>query len=237
MTIKLSDRTLSNLPDHVERPRYDRDALTAGIVHIGLGNFHRAHQAWYVHRLMQKGLAHDWAILGAGVRPYDAAMRAKLADQNFLTTLIELDPGGVSAEIIGSMIGYVPVEEGNGPLIEKLADPCIRIVSLTVTEGGYYIDPAKKGIDRGHPDIIHDAQNPDTPRTAFGAIVAALRQRRAKGVRPFTCQSCDNLQGNGDVLRATLVGLAGMSDPDLAERLEAWRAELTASIPEHPSDD
>ena len=169
--MKLSNATLDDLPQGIERPRYDRSQLTPGIVHIGLGNFHRAHQAWYQHRLMQQGEALDWAIIGAGVRPYDEAQRQKLAAQDYLTTLIELDPAGVSAEVVGSMIGYVPIAEGHGPLIAQMSDPAIRIVALTVTEGGYYLDPATKSFDVDHPDIVHDAAHPNTPRTAFGARV------------------------------------------------------------------
>lgn len=217
--ISLSNATLDQL--NVERPRYDRAALTAGIVHIGVGNFHRAHQAWYLHRLMQGGQAHDWAIIGAGVRPYDAAMRDKLLAQDCLTTLIELDPKNVSAEVVGSMIGYLPIEEGNAPLIRQMSDPAIRIVAMTVTESGYYIDPVTKGFDGAHPDLVHDAARPDAPRTAFGAIVAALRARRNAGHGPFTGLSCDNLQGNGDILRQTVVSLARMSDPDLADWIES----------------
>ena len=215
--IPLSNESLASLPSHIKRPLYDRSALTAGIVHIGLGNFHRAHQAWYLHRLMQSGQALDWAIIGAGVRSYDQAQREKLASQDYLTTLIELDPKGRSAEVCGSMIDYVPIQDGNAPLIERMAQADIRIVALTVTEGGYYIDPVTKGFDANHPDIIHDAANPDKPRTAFGAMIAALRIRRAAGLGPFTGQSCDNLQGNGEILRQTVVSLARMSDPVLAE--------------------
>ncbi len=214
--MKLSNATLSQLPHQVDRPTYDRSAITPGIVHIGLGNFHRAHQAWYLHRLMQQGDALDWGIIGAGVRPGDAVQRDRLAAQDYLTTLIELDPNGRSAEVTGVMIGFVPVEADNAALIAQMADPAIRIVSLTVTEGGYYMDPVTKGFDAGHVDIQHDTANPDAPRTAFGAIVAALKHRRAKGIGPFTVQSCDNLQGNGEILRQTVVSLARLSDPDLA---------------------
>lgn len=213
----LSNATLASLPDGITVPTYDRARLSAGIVHIGLGNFHRAHQSWYLHRLMQQGLAHSWAIIGAGVRPYDEEMRRKLAAQDYLSTLIELDPNGSSAEVVGAMIGYVPIEEGNRPLIERMAQSDIRIVALTVTEGGYFIDPATKGFDASHPDILHDAANPRQPRTAFGAMVAALKLRRDRGIGPFTGQSCDNLQGNGHVLRQTVVSLARLSDPELAD--------------------
>lgn len=208
-------------PVEIERPRYDRAALSPGIVHIGLGNFHRAHQAWYLHRLMQLGAAHDWAIWGAGVRAYDATMRETLLEQECMTALIELQPTGTRAEVTGAMIDYLAVEAGNGPLIAGMADPRIRIVSLTVTEGGYYIDPVTQAFDAQHADIQHDAAHPDNPTTAFGAMIAALRMRRETGAGPFTCLSCDNVQGNGEILRQTLLSLAEMIDPDLA----GWIAE------------
>ncbi|WP_019955851.1 mannitol dehydrogenase family protein [Yoonia vestfoldensis] len=215
---KLSLATLGALPAGVQAPTYARADLSPGIVHIGLGNFHRAHQAWYTHRLMQMGLAHDWAIIGAGVRAGDAAMRDRLLAQDCLTTLIALDPSGKSAEVTGAMVDFLPVEADNAALIARMAQPDIRIVSLTVTEGGYYIDAATGGLDTTHPDIRHDAAHPQSPRTAFGAMVAALAQRRTRGTGPFTGLCCDNLQGNGAILRQTVVGLARLSDPDLA----AW---------------
>ncbi|PSL15712.1 mannitol dehydrogenase family protein [Shimia abyssi] len=219
--IKLSNKTLSALPAKTSRPSYDREALSAGIVHIGVGNFHRAHQAWYLHRLFEQGLDHDWAIVGAGVRAFDETQRQKLAAQDYLTTLIELDPQGRSAEVVGAMIDFVPVEDANWALIDRMAKPDIRIVALTVTEGGYYIDPATKGFDASHPDIVHDAQNPNAPRTAFGAMIAALKKRRQNSERPFTGMSCDNLQGNGNILKQTVVSLARMSDPGLADWIES----------------
>ncbi|MBF9043147.1 mannitol dehydrogenase family protein [Rhodobacterales bacterium HKCCE4037] len=209
--------TLDTLPDGIARPEYGLADLTPGIVHIGMGNFHRAHQAWYLHRLMQMGEARDWAIIGAGVRAPDAAMREKLLAQGCLTTLIELSPDSKSAEISGSMIDFVPVEADNASLIKTMSRPEIRIVSLTVTEGGYFVNPATGKFDPVHPDILHDAANPSKPRTAFGAIVAALAARRANDTGPFTVQSCDNLRGNGDITRDTVTALARLSDPDLAD--------------------
>ncbi|MCF6445584.1 mannitol dehydrogenase family protein [Nereida sp. MMG025] len=214
----LTRANLGAIRADVSRPKYDAADLSAGIVHIGLGNFHRGHQAWYLHRLMQQGEAYDWAIVGAGVRAADGAQRDRLLAQDCLTTLIELDPKGKSAEITGSMIDFLPVAADNAPLITAMADPAIKIVSLTVTEGGYFIDPATGGFDATHPDIQHDAANPATPRTAFGAMIAALKLRRDAGTGPFTGLSCDNVQGNGTVLRQTIITLANMSDPDLA----AW---------------
>ncbi|MEL6573199.1 MAG: mannitol dehydrogenase family protein [Pseudomonadota bacterium] len=219
--MKLGDAYLLELPQDISAPNYDRAALKPGIVHIGLGNFHRAHQAWYLHRLMQAGVAKEWAIIGAGVRPNDAVMRDKLLSQDCLTTLIELDPNGTSAEVIGSMIDFVPVELDNASLIRTMSEPAIRIVSLTVTEGGYYQDPVSGAFDATHEDIQHDVANPARPRTAFGAIVAALGARRAAGNGPFTMQSCDNLLGNGAILRATVCGTARLIDPDLADWIEA----------------
>ncbi|MEQ8778190.1 MAG: mannitol dehydrogenase family protein [Roseibium album] len=217
---KLSNAALINLPAGVCFPAYNRAAITPGIVHIGLGNFHRAHQSWYLHRLMQQGEALDWGIIGAGVRQGDEAQRQRLSAQDYLTTLIELDPNGPSVEIVGSMIGFVPVEEDNASLIRQMTDPAIRIVSLTVTESGYYIDPVTNAFNSDHPDIRHDAAHPDSPRTAFGAMIAALKTRRKESTGPFTCQSCDNLQGNGAILRQTLVSLAHLSDPDLADWID-----------------
>lgn len=218
--IFLSDETLTQLPSGVRGPRYDRADLSAGIVHIGLGNFHRAHQAWYLHRLFDAGLCHDWAIVGAGVRPGDAAQREKLLAQDCLTTLIELAPEEVSAEVTGAMIDFVAVRDDNAPLVARMADPAIRIVALTVTEGGYYLGP-DGSFDSDHADIRHDAEHPDRPRTAFGAMVAALRLRRERGHGPFAGLSCDNLHGNGAILRQTVVGLARLSDPDLGDWIES----------------
>jgi hypothetical protein len=182
--MKLSNATLPQLPPGVSGPAYDRSALKPGIVHIGLGNFHRAHQSWYMSQLFARGLDMDFAILGAGVRATDAQMRERLEAQDWLSTLVELGPEGTRAEVVGSMVGFVPVEEGHGPLIAAMSDPAIRIVTLTVTEGGYYVDPATQAFDQDHPDIRHDAENPQNPRTAFGAIVAALRARATREPAP-----------------------------------------------------
>jgi mannitol 2-dehydrogenase len=199
-------------------PGYDRKKLTPGIVHIGLGNFHRAHMAVYLDDLFALGVGHDWAILGAGVREGDARMREALIAQDCLSTVIELDPKGKSARRIGSMIDFLPVEPDNAALIAAMSRPEIRIVSLTVTEGGYFIDPATGRFDAHHPEIFADAETPH--RTAFGAIIAALQARRKAGLPPFTVMSCDNLPGNGHVTRAAVTGLARLSNPGLADWIE-----------------
>ena len=202
-------------------PAYDRSRLTPGIVHIGLGNFHRAHMAVYLDDLFARGLGHDWAIIGAGVREGDARMRDALKAQDCLSTVIELDPAGRSARRIGSMIDFVPVDPDNAALIAAMTRPEIRIVSLTVTEGGYFIDPATGRFDPRVPEIAHDGANPATPGTAFGAIVAALRARKSAGIPPFTVMSCDNLPGNGHVTQAAVIGTARLSDPALADWIQA----------------
>ena len=205
----------------VALPAYDRAKLTAGIVHIGVGNFHRAHQAIYLDDLFALGLDHDWAIIGAGVRDGDARMREMLRAQQYLSTVIDLDPAGPRARSIGAMIDFLPVEPGNTALIARMSQPDIRIVSLTVTEGGYYIDPATGRFDPTHPDIAADAARPTAPATAFGAIAAALRSRRGAGMLPFTVMSCDNLPGNGAVTRDAVVGLARLWDGALADWIDA----------------
>lgn len=207
-----------------------RAGLRAGILHIGVGNFHRAHLAVYLDDLMAKGLALDWAIIGAGVRPADERMRAALQAQDYLSTVIELDPAGKSARRIGAMIDFLPVEADNRSLIARMAQADIRIVSLTVTEGGYYVDPSSGRFDPSHPDIVRDGANLAAPATAFGAIVAALQARRAAGTAAFTVMSCDNLPGNGDVTRAAVVGLARLADPALAAWIEAQVAFPNAMV-------
>ena len=205
----------------VALPAYDRARLTPGIVHIGLGNFHRAHMAVYLDDLFAVGLGQDWAILGAGVREGDARMREALLAQDCLSTVIELDPAGHRARRVGAMTGFVEVQPDNAALIATMADPAIRIVSLTVTEGGYFVDAATGRFDPKAPEIVADAARPDHPATAFGAILAALRARRAAGVAPFTVMSCDNLPGNGHVTRDAVTGLARLSDLVLADWVAA----------------
>ncbi|MFK4826186.1 mannitol dehydrogenase family protein [Paenochrobactrum sp. BZR 588] len=212
----LSDKTLNHLPEGIRRPVYDRAKLKAGIVHIGCGNFHRAHMAVYLDDLFNLGESHEWAIIGAGVRANDAQMREVLSKQDFLSSVIELDPAGKSARIVGAMIDFLPVEKGNHALITAMSNPSIRIVSLTVTEGGYYIDPKTGSFSPDHPDIVYDGAHPDKPETAFGAIIAALKIRRQNGDAPFTVMCCDNVPHNGNVTRDAVVGLAQLSDPDFA---------------------
>ncbi len=222
MTIILRQTTLGDLPAGVARPRYDRRALSAGILHIGVGNFHRAHQAIYLDRLFNRGRDHDWALVGAGVRATDERMRSRLQQQDWLSTVVELDPAGLTAAICGAMIDFLEIDAQ--VLIERLADPAIRIVSLTITEGGYYIDPENGGFHADHPDILRDIAEPHRPRTVFGILAAGLSLRCRRDIAPFTVLSCDNLPGNGDVTRRAVIGLAEAVAPDLAD----WISDTVA---------
>jgi mannitol 2-dehydrogenase len=216
MSQPLSLATLSSLPPTVARPAYAREALRPGILHIGVGNFHRAHQAVYLDDLFNAGRDLDWALIGAGVRAGDAAMRRALEPQDWLTTVVELEPGANQARVSGAMAGFVPVGEDGGAIVAALDDPAIRIVSLTVTEGGYCIDPATGAFNPEHPEIRYDAGRPDRPKGVFGVLVAALKRRRDRGIAPFTVMSCDNIPGNGHVARDAVAGLADLIDPGLA---------------------
>lgn len=223
MPIELSVEDLPEISRTAGVPRYQRGSLTGGIVHFGVGNFHRAHQAVYLDTLFNLGLDHDFALIGAGVRASDEEMRKKLFGQDYLTTVVEQEVGSTSARVTAAMVDFLPV--GDPDLIsEALADPQVRIVSLTVTEGGYYIDPASQHFDADHTDIVADSLSPEAPRTVFGLILRGLRLRKARGIPPFTVMSCDNIPGNGHVTRNAVAGLAELIEPALA----GWVREAVA---------
>ena len=214
--IELSNATLDRLP--VPGPRYDRSLLTPGIVHFGVGNFHRAHQAVYLDRLMNEGVALEWAIIGVGTRPGDRAVVDALEPQDWLSTVVAQSADGSDARVTGPMIDMIGPGEVER-VIDALADPRIRIVSLTITEGGYYVDAETGGFDARHPEIMTDLAG-GAP-TVFGLILGGLARRRTEGTEPFTVMSCDNLPHNGAVCRRALVGLAKLKEPGLADWVEA----------------
>ncbi|MEO3386952.1 mannitol dehydrogenase family protein [Mesorhizobium sp. CAU 1741] len=215
MVQTLSLTALDDLPEKVARPLYERDRLSPGIVHFGVGNFHRAHQAVYLDELFNQGHGHDWAIVGAGVLKAERTGREKLAAQDYLTTVVEQDSGHMVARVTGAMIDFL--EPGNAAaIIDRLADPSTRIVSLTITEGGYFIDPASGAFDPDNPAIRADAADMAAPNTVFGLILAGLMRRREAGLIPFTVMSCDNIPGNGHVTEDAVAGLAALFDPELA---------------------
>jgi len=215
MTTKLSAGTLSEVAKTAGIPAYRAGDLKAGIVHFGVGNFHRAHQAVYLDALFNQGESRDWALVGAGVRDTDEAMRQKLMAQDWLTTVVEQEANLSTAHVTGAMIDYLKPGE-TAAIINRLADPAIRIVSLTITEGGYYIDPATQAFNPRHPDIAYDADHFDAPKTVFGLILAGLKRRRDIGLAPFTVMSCDNIPGNGHVTQNAIIGLANLIYPEMA---------------------
>lgn len=215
MTCKLSLASLPEIATKAAVPAYRRDQLTPGILHFGVGNFHRAHQAIYLHELFNLGRDLDFAIVGAGVMPSDRLMKEKLAAQEYLTTVVEQDNNRSAATVTGPMIDILTAPDYD-KIIAALADSAIRIVSMTITEGGYFIDPATGAFDPKHPAMVADAADPAHPKSVFGLIIAGLKARRAAGLPPFTVMCCDNIPGNGEVTEATVTGLAKLSDPDFA---------------------
>lgn len=222
--VKLSSDTLPQFSNELALPGYDRSALRTGIVHFGVGGFHRAHQAMYLDRLMNQGEALDWAICGVGVLEHDAKMAQVMKDQDCLYTLVVKNPDGSrEARVIGAMTEYLLAPEDPEKVIEKLASPEIRIVSLTVTEGGYNFHHVTGEFNAENPDVQHDLILGAVPKTSFGLVVEALKRRRERGIPPFTLMSCDNIQGNGDVARKMFTAFAELKDADLA----AWiRSEV-----------
>jgi mannitol 2-dehydrogenase len=214
MTV-LNNSTLSILG--IPGPGYDRSAITPGIVHIGVGGFHRAHLAMYLDRLMAAGVAGDWGITGVGVLEGDRRMRDALQAQDGLYTLVLKHPdGSLEPRVIGSILGFLLAPDDPYAVVERMADPSTRIVSLTVTEGGYNFHAVTGSFDPSTPAVAADLRG-GLPRTTFGLVTEALRRRRERGIPPFTVLSCDNIQGNGDVARRSFGGFARLVDPELGD--------------------
>jgi mannitol 2-dehydrogenase len=216
---RLSDRTLDALPPDVARPDYDRGGLRTGIVHVGVGGFHRAHMAMALDSLMSSGLATDWAICGIGLLESDRRMDEVFRAQDSLYTLTVKHPDGRrESRVVGSIVDYLFAPDDPDAVIEKMADPEVRIVSLTITEGGYNFDRVTGEFDASQPQVAADLAEGATPSTVFGFVTEALRRRRDRGVPAFTVMSCDNIQGNGHMAARMFTAFAELKDPELA----AW---------------
>jgi mannitol 2-dehydrogenase len=225
--MKLSESLCASLPERIVKPTYDRTATEVGMVHFGVGGFHRAHQAIYTEALLNQGKAGDWRICGAGVRTADRQMRDALAKQDFLYTLYELgDTDDLSIQVVGVIKDCLVVQDQGDALLAMMSAPSTRIVSLTVTEGGYYTDDSTGEFKTDHPDILADLKTPKTPATVFGLIAEALSRRRDAGIGPFTVMSCDNLPHNGNVVRKAVLGYAALRDQNLHD----WIAD-TVTFP------
>lgn len=214
----LSSRSLPLLGRSVRTPAYDRSRVHPGIVHLGVGGFHRSHQAMYLDRLMESGQALDWGICGVGVLPADRRMQEVMAAQDCLYTLVVKHPdGAVDARVIGSIVEYLFAPDDPDAVVEKMAAEATRVVSLTVTEGGYNASAVTGEFDGTHPGVVADLQPGAALRTSFGLVVEALVRRRERGLPPFTVVSCDNIPGNGELARSSFAAFAALRDPGMGE--------------------
>jgi mannitol 2-dehydrogenase len=218
-TVPLRRDTLASIASRLDVPRYDVGVLESGIVHIGVGGFHRSHLAAYMHDLLQAGHTHQ-SIAGAGLLSSDFQIAETLLAQDGLYTLIERDGADARAAVIGSIGRYVYAADDSRPLLRAMADPATHIVSLTVTESGY---PVEAGQFVETVRLREEARS-DCPSSVFGVIAHALDARRRAELPPFTVMSCDNLPGNGDVARVATVGAAALRSP----RLAVWADEAGA---------
>ncbi|MET3770189.1 mannitol 2-dehydrogenase [Marisediminicola sp. UYEF4] len=218
----LSNGALATLPSGIGRPIYDRVGITAGIVHVGVGGFHRAHMAMSIDRLMNAGGAKKWGICGVGLLEGDRRMKEIFEEQDCLYSLIVKHPDGRrEVTVIGSILEYLFAPEDQEAVIEKMAGPGIEIVSLTITEGGYNFDRVTGEFDAATPVVVGDLVPGAVPTTVFGFVTEALRRRRERGIAPFTVLSCDNIQGNGHMAREMFTAFARLKDPELG----AWIAQ------------
>ncbi|UDQ89907.1 mannitol dehydrogenase family protein [Xanthobacter autotrophicus] len=212
MSPRLSLSTLADLPAAVARPAYDIAAAEVGVVHLGVGAFHRAHQAAYLDAILSRGHK-GWAICGASLRSPDTS--DALDPQDGLYTLAERSGAGDNLRVIGSLRRLLVAPRDPEALLAAMCDPRVRIVTLTVTEKGYCHDPASGTLDEAHPDIRADLASPQRPVSAPGYLVEALARRRAAGVAPFTVLTCDNLPANGKTVARVTARLAALRDDDL----------------------
>ena len=212
---------LTGLDERVTAPGYDRAALRTGIVHFGIGGFHRAHLAAYLDRLMDAGQASDWALTGVGVLPHDRTIVETLAAQDGRYTLVVKHPDGrLEPRIIGSIREALLAPDDPEAVLDRLTDPAVRIVSLTITEGGYLVNQVTGELDADAESIRADLVPGATPSSVFGYVVEGLRRRRSAGTAPFAVMSCDNLPGNGDVARRMITAFTRLTEPDLADWIE-----------------
>ncbi|NKI31739.1 mannitol dehydrogenase family protein [Croceivirga thetidis] len=217
----LNEKNLSAIGASLPIPKYKRSTLKTGIVHIGVGGFHRSHQAFYLHRLIQENTESDWGICGVGLREADRNMFNVLNRQDGLYTLITQHPNGTTEnEIIGSISEYLLAVDTPQEVIEKMAHPNTKIVSLTITEGGYNFNATTGEFNFENPDVRHELAHPEEPKTVYGYLTSALRKRRSNSLPPFTIMSCDNIQHNGTIARKMLLAFAKKQDSELADWIE-----------------
>jgi len=214
---RLSNATVNQLCTAVAVPAYDRSTLKTGIVHMSAGGFHRAHQAVYLDDLFARGSVADWGVCGVGLLDADHLVRDALVPQNCLYTVVERSEQADQARVVGSMIEYLYAPENPQKVLDRLAAPEIRMITLTITEGGYFVDQVTGEFDGQHPNVRHDLCHPATPITGIGYLTEGLNLRRQRGVPACTVLSCDNLPGNGHVARKMVLAFAAAREPELAD--------------------
>ena len=219
-SIPLRSANLGQIPVQVAVPHYNRSSLAPRLVHIGVGAFNRSHLAVYLDDLCEAGLDESWAECGAGLLPRDAKIHAALTEQDCLYSVLVRDAEMRSVRIIGSVIEHIYAPEAQDLLIERMSSPECSIVSMTVTEGGYFIDDGSGAFEEKHPDIRFDLAHPETPRTFLGFLAEAAARRMKSGAAPFSVMSCDNVQSNGTVARKALLWFAGMRSSELRRWIE-----------------
>jgi mannitol 2-dehydrogenase len=216
--IPLNHSNLIQIAKKVPCPNYNRNRLKTGIVHIGVGGFHRSHQAYYIHQLLEKFDNKDWAICGVGLREADRKMYDILKKQDRLYTLTIQHPDRtIENEVIGSIKEMLLAVDTPDVVIAKMAHPDTKIVSLTITEGGYNFNLLTGKFNFVNKDIQHDLSILNQPKTVFGYLVEALRQRHENGIAPFSVLSCDNIPHNGNVARQMFLAFARKKDSKLAD--------------------
>jgi len=220
MAFPLRNDSLDRLPQGVDAPPFDRTKVTAGIAHIGVGAFHRAHLAIYTHHTLSDPAMHTWGILGINLLEHDRPLAEAFKAQQGLYSVSEYDPRGErTTHVVGAMVDYLYAPDDGTRVLDRLADPAIRIVSLTITEGGYLID--EHGTFRLDDETVaYDLKHPDTPKGVFGFIVGALEKRRAAGVDAFTVMSCDNLRHNGAQAKRAVLAFAKARSDELADWID-----------------
>ena len=187
----------------ISKSKYDRKSLKPGILHIGVGNFHRAHEEAYLDELIDKDPAQaSWAVSGAMLMPGDKGLHEALKGQDGLYTLTICGRDGKdSCREIRSLAELNWSGDDQEAILDRMADPAIKIISMTITEGGYNIDRVTGEFDLDNPQVDADLKNAEKPATAFGHVAEGLRRRRDAGAGPVTILTCDNLQHNGDTAR------------------------------------
>ena len=215
--MRLCEKTISQLPSNVQKPGYDRSKVTGSIVHLGIGAFHRAHQAMFTDAVLASGDL-SWGIIGAGI--ISAEMKDALMPQDCLYALAERDADSEKIKVIGSIVDLFGGVEDAAKLLATMSAASTRIVSMTVTEKGYYLDVATGKLLLQAPAIAEDLKTPASPKTILGLIVQALKNRKTAGITPFTVMSCDNLPNNGKLAKAAVLAFAREVDKELAEWIE-----------------